>query len=226
MFKCNPVAIIDRDILDVAVDVLHNIFQNDVNLVPWPEVPRQKIAYETQREKMLTSFVLTAPFVVDTPYWLKVDADAIASQHEQWVDPDWFKSNPAWVASGWGYTKAKGGGGSIVDWCQRLEIFGDSHWPDKPRLGMLDHIEGNKCKMSRMASWVSWYNTEWTKEVANLVEGERLPVPSQDTFHWYCAARGGYHTHCAKMKRRGWANSPSIAKVRELCEESLRCQAG
>lgn len=195
--------------------------------------------YETQREKMLSGWVHVPPKYVTTPFWMKIDCDALALEpNEDWLDPEWFEPEPVGIefptdgtakltgynniiASGWSYTKAKGGGGNIYDWATVLEGWGDKVCPNSERLGLYQKIndEGTKIKTHRIASWLSYYRTDWTKELALACSstcGEgKLPVPSQDTVAWFYAERSGARYHTAKMKRKGWTNVSRLENLRE-----------
>ncbi len=191
-------------------------------IVEWPP---GNVEYETPREKMVTGFVFVPPEFVQTDYWMKIDTDVLALGPADWFDEQWFARRYVWIAPSWGYTKAKGGGGKIVEWADRLETFGDRFWPRKPRLDLASKISGKKIKMSRMCSWVSYYDTNWTKRMAaNASEhcGEhRLPVPSQDTFHWYCSARSQELVAKINMKKRLWNNFPRMANLQKTAAEVI-----
>lgn len=154
----------------------------------------------TQRERMLMSFVTLAPWMVATPYWLKIDTDAIASNNAPWILPEWFEEQPAIVASGWGYTKP-------AFYLDRLETWAETE-PDlakHPALGIVT-TPGVECySHKRIGSWLAFFDTEWTREVSRFVH-DRLPVPSEDTYHWYCATRMGRSVQRVNFKALGWQN--------------------
>jgi hypothetical protein len=81
---------------------------------------------------------------------------------------------------------------------------------------------GSKCLHERMCSWLSFYNTAWTKKFASYCEPYRLPVPSQDGSMWYVAARRQDHTKTVPMKAYQWTNISKLpalqAKVREVLQ--------
>lgn len=200
-------------------------------LVKWPP-PQTHIKYETQREKMLTGFVYIPAEVCRTEWWLKVDTDAVALDRSAWIDPDWFAPDDAgqlaaYVASSWSYTKTKGGEGDAADWAERLERFGDAALQGTERLNLASRASGRTINVSRMASWVSFYNTVWSRRAAGLFQSHcaplKLPVPSQDTCCWYLAERAGDRTIVRRrlMKKLAWTNCPRIDKLREKCAEVL-----
>ena len=169
----------------------------------------------TQRERMLTAFVFAAPIYVDTPYWLKIDTDVVATNHDQWIFPEWFEENPAIIASPWGYTKP-------AHWLSTLEAWGDTvdQLSIYPKVGLTPDPDKATYRYQRIASWLSWIRTDWSREVAGY-NGNRLPVPSQDTYHWYVAARRGDKIVRARMKRYGWSCLNSGRNRKKLVEEVM-----
>lgn len=178
-----------------------------------------KVAYETQRERMVTAHVFAA-YYVQTEYMLKIDTDAVCVKRKIWPKHEWFEDDPVCVASPWGYTKAKGGGGSIEQWASRLESWGDT-FSGRPRLGLADRIKpgGNKFFMPRHCSWLAFYRTDAAKAICRCAEAVcgdlKLPVPSEDTTRWYYIERMGLHMHRANMKRHGWTNCSSMDSLKE-----------
>jgi hypothetical protein len=203
-----------------------------VNLVPWPVLSHvAKPDYESQRSKMLAGHVYVPAMHAKTKWSVKIDTDAVCLQSRNWPLDEWFRADhigrdPVIVASGWPYTKAKGGGGTISDWCHALEHYGDRLFPNRPRLDLIDRVRGDKMRLPRFASWICFQRTAWIREIAAATEREcgqgKLPVPSHDTTLWYAAARGGFYYHTAKQKRHGWTNIPSYSRllkaVREIVE--------
>ncbi len=170
----------------------------------------------TQRERMLTAFVHLAPKVVDTPYWCKIDADVVATNSEPWIDPAWFASKPALIASPWGYTKPAHWPGTLDRWGDRTEGL-----RQHPGLGLPEpKPDQQTIRHKRIASWVCFVNTAWSR-YASLLSPGRLPVPSQDTYHHYVATRMGSGIVTARMNRRGWQTVSSDRRRARLVEEVL-----
>ncbi len=67
----------------------------------------------------------------------------------------------------------------------------------------LDAIDQETIKHSRIAGWLSFIRTDFSRRVAEYCPGQ-LPVPSQDTYHWYCAQRLGEGIVKVKFRGRGW----------------------
>lgn len=211
-----------------ARDAIRPAEARDVRLAPWQR-GGLGTAYGDQREKMLTCWVYAA-MVVETRWWMKIDADALALRPSDWLDQTWFQPTdrgpPAWIASPWGYTKP-------ADQMERLDEWGDTvpGLSRHPRLAIAYDPGARKACHPRMASWLSYYHTPWTRWAAELAMEHaprlttahpRIPVPSQDGYHFYLAARTKAPYRTANMKRRGWTNCPRIDQLRQRAAEALR----
>lgn len=179
----------------------------------WPngDRTRESMADVTQRERMLTAYVKIPGAVVETEYWCKIDTDAVATAAVPWVDPDWFRGNPAIVASPWSYTKPAAWLPRLDEWAKGVELF--SALPP-PAVGVVDPAARTH-RHPRIASWICFVDTIWSGRVAQYAP-DRLPVPSQDTYHWYCAARRGDRIRRVKFKRFGWTNVSPARRRAEL----------
>ena len=154
----------------------------------------------SQRELMLSAFVLYAPFLVNTKYWLKIDTDAVASNGDPWILSEWFEGDPAIVASGWGYTKPASSLDVLELWAETVPALASC-----ASLGIVT-TPGAECySHKRIGSWLAFFDTAWTRDVSLFVD-ERLPVPSEDTYHWYCAARMERMVQRVNFKAMGWQN--------------------
>jgi hypothetical protein len=226
---------------NAIVDVIeHNGLDRSphIRLHPWPPSGIDDAQYPTQRARMLTGFVY-AVREVKTAWWMKIDTDVLAvGNTKQWLETQWFRRGGGrsrrynvMIAPSWGYTKVKGvladrqlphATRSANIWAETLETFGDKAF-DTPRLGLSRHVVGNKITMSRTCSWVSYYRTSWTLRVAELAERLvgpcQLPIPSQDTYHWYCAERGQERYLKANQKRRQWINISKLHNLRTTANE-------
>jgi hypothetical protein len=76
----------------------------------------------------------------------------------------------------------------------------------------------------RLASWLSFFNTEWSKIVAEYCVYGSLPAPSEDGYHFYCAKRRGDPYALTKFKRMGWTNVPKIHNLVSTVQEVMRTQ--
>jgi hypothetical protein len=195
------------------------------NLVcqPWPW--KGVGTFASQRAKMLAGFV-HATVNVQTDWWLKIDTDVVAVPCEDWIQQAWFENSPVLIASPWGYTKCKGDARNAQEWCDALEDFGDSCFPGTSRLNLHACIRGDK-KIVRKRFWspVSCYSTEFTTSCSQFCElvcgSGQLPVPSQDTVHWYVAERCGLTYKTVRMQHHGWQFCSSTRKLHESAEHIL-----
>ena len=205
----------------------------DVRFVHWPPpidgIPTP--TYESQREKMLTGFVWVPATYVQTDWWMKIDTDAIALRNGEWLMADWFKRSDesllagfnSFIASSWGYTRPKLQMEQLDDWADTVLGL-----QDRPRLNLPYKAESNKVmhpkSRKRMASWLSFYHTTWTRRCLDYLMNMplKIPVPSQDGFHWYCAERGGDRYHLRGMKRHhGWTNVPKLGNLKVKAKAAL-----
>jgi hypothetical protein len=167
-----------------------------------------------QRAKMLAGFVHVPAAFVTTPYWLKLDLDVVAADRNHWVDPLWFNGNPSIIAPGWGYTKPPHSIMQLDAWANGLPQFDGT-----PRMNLIPNPGSDKVIHPRICSWCAFFNTEFTKYCARLAAdscGEgMLPIPSQDTYHWYCAERLKFVIRTVRMKRFGWKLCSSMNSIND-----------
>ena len=123
--------------------------------------------YDGVRELMLSSFILGSAKYVDTPFFVKVDADTYFTDDQDVFQRRDFKYDA--VSHRWGYTKP----GS---WINTLDEY----------VGIHSEPYGHKHKAKRIQSICCLHKTEFVKTLANMF-GDRLPVPSHDTVLWYFA---------------------------------------
>lgn len=171
----------------------------------------------TQREKMLTALTYS-PESIQTPWYLKLDTDAIAVEKIDWINAEWFKDSPAFISSPWGYTKP-------ADWIDKLDAWAATYCPclfkKTPKLNLPG--EGKECVgHPRITGWCFLGNTIWTQDILKLVPSKELPVPSFDTFLWYCAERKQAPTRKEKFNRLGWAHISNLRRLRERAEGLLK----
>lgn len=151
------------------------------------------------REKMLSAFVFGPPKDVKTKYWLKLDSDAYATNYKDILSDD--MKNYDIVGHKWGYTKPPG-------WINVL-----NKWSIDKNLNFIfpfNEKQVNKTRYyhPRTNSFVQLHKTEFTIEAAK-VAGDRLPIPSHDTFLWYvsCALkksvkRYNFKKHCGIYNKK------------------------
>jgi hypothetical protein len=165
---------------------------------------------------MLTGFVYGASLRVQTPYWLKVDTDAVANGMPDWINPDWFKDDPAIVSHPWAFTKPP-------DQLIQLDRWVDDHpqmlhrLHDKPSLNLHPKPGSDRVGHKRIISWCAFFDTSFTKFCVewarNTCGWGHMPVPSQDGFMWYCAKRLELPIIRTQMKKRGWEQWMTRANI-------------
>lgn len=176
-----------------------------VDVPPMPNVPT--------RERVFTAFIQLAPWLVETPWFFKLDVDTVARR----ADAGWCHENviasdagqPVFVASPWNYTKP-------ADAVQRLDRWADAvpELAKFPPLNLpFDPAAGRVITRGRIASYAYFGRTDWHRWLSTLCR--TLPLPSQDTLTWYVARRTGAVWKQCKMKRHGW----SFCRHRTLANE-------
>lgn len=180
----------------------------DLRLQPWPP---QGLEYASQRAKMLAAYVHVPPMVVRTPWWMKIDTDVIAKEfNPQWIPSTKQLAGHVVLAPRWGYTKP----------ANQMAIFDawaggeDGGLFTTPKLSLPFDPESGKCSHPRFCSWVSFYRTDWTREVSGFCPHGWLPAASQDGYHFYCLARQGLSWGKYHAKAFGWTNTPRLAKLK------------
>lgn len=157
----------------------------------------------SQREKMLNGITFAVSNYVQTPWFLKLDTDTVATEEKRWIDPEWFSVNeqdeyPVFVSHPWGYTKPPEAIDILDRWAQQvpqLSGYNDLELHAEPGRDKVIH--------SRITSWCFFGRTEWAKDMLQCCP-KRLPVPSHDTFFWYCAERQKRFYRKVRMTKHGW----------------------
>jgi hypothetical protein len=183
-----------------------------VEYVQWP--PDRVDGYESQRHKMLSAFAFVPGWSVSTPYFLKIDTDAICLGDSAWPLDQWFDGNPCWVAPAWNYSKPGNQPAQLDDWADKIPELAKF-----PRLNIACEPGAKRCYHPRMCSWLSFYSTQWVKQLAGYCTGYALPVPSQDGTMWYVQERR--RDPCLKVNFKKW-NWTNISKLPALQQEVRR----
>lgn len=182
----------------------------------WPDSDDSVFADMTQREKMLTAWVKVAPAAVETPYFLKIDTDVVATKTCDWILPEWFEKKPAIVASPWGYTKPAYWLHDLDEWAKTVPTLAPLRAMDLPP----PKPDQQVMRFKRIASWCAFFDTMFARTAADYVPG-RLPVPSQDTFLFYVAWRQNETIVRTKMSKLGWSTVSSDRRRKKLIAEIL-----
>ncbi len=182
----------------------------------WPDLDDTEFADMTQRERMLTAWVKVPAMVVDTPYWVKIDTDVVATNDRPWVLPEWFADNPALIGSPWGYTKPAEAPGILDAWAKTIPALAPLRSLDLPP----PEPGARRIHHPRICSWICFVDTLFSRAAADYCPS-RLPVPSQDTYHWYCAWRQNETIERVRFSRLGWQTVHSDRARRHLIKEVL-----
>ena len=172
-----------------------------------------------QRVKMLTSFVYMPSVLVRTPYWLKIDTDVVATGMDEWIDPGWFKGNPAIVAHPWTFTRPAGQMLDLDRWAEEYHL----DFPAPP-LNLVPNPGASRVGHKRITSWCSFFRTDFSGRCTSLAcrtTREKLPVPSQDGYTFYVAKRMGEGIVRTSMKVRGWQQWSTDGNVEKYAKEAL-----
>jgi hypothetical protein len=173
-----------------------------------------------QRVKMLTGFVVVPAVLVETPYWLKLDTDVVATGADDWIDPGWFDESPAIVAHPWTFTRPANQMLDLDKWAEEYHLS----FPEPP-LDLTPKPGAERVGHRRITSWCSFSRTDFTQRCASLAyrtTGDRIPVPSQDGYTWYVAKRMGEPIVRPNMKRLGWQQWSTDANVEKYATEAMR----
>ena len=176
-----------------------------------------------QRAKMLAGFVHIPAMYVNTPYWLKLDVDAVAVGMSDWLDPGWFDGNPSIIAPGWNYTKPANQMLQLDSWASASDV---SFFKGTQPLNLCPEPGSELVRHSRIVSWCAFFSTEFTRlcarEASRTCGIGHIPVDSQDGFHFYCAQRGGFTIRRVAMKKHGWQIRSSMTSVQEAANQALQ----
>lgn len=170
--------------------------------------------YDSQRELMLSSFVLGTAIHVKTPYWVKIDSDAFFVNDIDVFNEEHLKYDIS--ASSWHYTKPGHWLSDLDNWASKNSIPGENilKTPEEIKEAIKSRRYGHK----RIASFICLHKTSFTVEAA-IAAGSRLPVPSHDTYMWYYAFRTNKKIDRFKVKKKGCLNNTNINKIRSILDQ-------
>lgn len=193
--------------------------------------------YENQREKMLSAFCYVASYV-RTSHWMKLDSDVTRGPEHLGVplyQPEWITGDPERgtkpkdvVASPWGYTKPAHQMYDVYRWAKNIELSQQIDnpgfaWPHAPKLYLPVSPEASTVRHQRFASWVSIYSKIFTLEAMTTAwrfAGPcKIPIPSQDGYHYYMAELLGAKVERFRFKNLGYKHWVSQKKLKAYCRE-------
>jgi len=176
----------------------------------------------TQRHRMLSALIHGPAEHVDTEWYLKLDTDTwCMTPVDDWAPDEWFDSGYVAVSHRWNYTKPASMYRDLLLWAETHEpVEFTAPAPKTTYSG--DDVEEAKRKAfhRRIISFAMWARTDFTQDVSRISGTQfLLPIPSQDTFYWYCAARMGKRVGRANMKDRGWKHTSR--KIEQIYAEAM-----
>lgn len=212
-----------RDIVDHSN--LKLVAWPDADWVSYPGDPSDKWT-NPQRYRMLSGFVHVPATHVETRYWLKIDTDVVASGKADWIDPLWFRDEPAIVAHKWAFTKPADQMLKLDAWVDRFA----GHLPaltEKPPLNMIPKPDSDRIGHKRVISWCGFFHFDLTTLASRWAEQTvghgLLPVPSQDGYMFYLAKRLGLEVKRVDMKRAGFEHWHTMGNVIQAAERAMKC---
>ena len=173
-----------------------------------------------QRYKMLAGFMHVAAKYCSTPYFLKIDVDAIATGMDDWIDPEWFVENPAIVGPAFSYTKPPMQMLDLDRWAQRYGLF-----PETEPLNLIPEPGASLLRHKRIGGWCNFFRTDFTKTVAEHCERTIGPglmaAPSLDGLLFYAAKRMNLPIRIIHPKRLGWDVRHTMSNIAEAAGKAL-----
>jgi hypothetical protein len=179
----HPIVIL-YDELQLSVYDVKNVLAgpaSSARIVPVSEVLPARIQQRgiTQRERMLSAITYASGRrdIIQSPKVLKLDTDTAATDQLHCFTEAWIEGDPVIAAPRWGYTKPG-------HWIDSLDCWAAIACPSggRPERTMAGQI----AKSKRIISYAMLGDVSFIAEALRLA-GDRLPVPSQDTFLWYVA---------------------------------------
>lgn len=176
----------------------------------------------SQREKMISSFVYAAA-QLKTSWYLKLDTDAVAMNSGSWLDPQWFAPDetgrdPVFVSSPWSYSRPADIINQLDDWADQVPDLAGF-----PRLNLQPAPSAPRLHHPRIISWCFFGSTSAARDAVRYAP-TRLPVPSQDTYLWYVAARRGDFFRKVRMSQFGWRHASRFRKLKQACLQAQQAE--
>ena len=193
-FADKKLMIFYKDLSQMHINTIKKYWSNS-ELIEW-SMPE----YDGQRELMLSSFVLGAAKYVKTQYYVKLDADAYFTNDKDVFAPEDFQYDL--FAHRWGYTKPGW-------WVNKMDAWtnNDSWDGDMSNKGSVGH--------KRIISWCCLHNMDFVRKAARIA-GDRLPIPSHDSYLWYLADRfDDVKWKSSNLKKRGVDHNGRWRSIRE-----------
>ena len=200
-FRTCPLIVFYHGMKASELKWIEECWPSEVKLINWTMKE-----YDSQRELMLSAFVLGAAQHVETEYYIKLDADAFCTSRARVFEDKHYELDL--VSHPWGYSKP-------AWWIKKLEAWaaGESYEPPPD-----DHrgtYSWGSAPAKRIISFCCLHRTGFVREAANLAKG-RLPVPSHDTYLWWLAEHvTDFKWARHNVKKRGVSHTSRERRIRE-----------
>jgi hypothetical protein len=126
---------------------------------------------------------------------LKLDTDTLEKPGGVFYQDEWFEGRPAIVAPRWGYTKPAHWLTTLDGWATRRFTNSLPQW----------ELDGGIGRSRRIISYAMYGRTDFCRRILEYMGPDgRLPVPSQDTVTWYCAALWGEPVRRLRASEHAW----------------------
>jgi hypothetical protein len=154
----------------------------NVQLIPWSK-EKDLDNVTDHREEMLSAFFIGAARYVKTDYWLKLDADSIATDNREFITP--AMKQYSIFSHRWGYSRPDHIR-SLDSWVLTCPKHRRKLALSKPMIEQ-GRIEGNRFyhNSKRFISYICLQKTRFTRFCVGLFKERRLPCPSQDTTAYF-----------------------------------------
>lgn len=207
---------------------------SNLRIVPWPrgvdwdrEKGQQRDKFQNpHRAMMLSGFVYVPAMFVETPYWLKLDTDVVATSMDDWIGPAWFEGDPVIVSHRWSFTKPADQMLQMDRWVEENQERVPSEVACSQPLNLIPRPGWDRLSHKRIISWCGFFNTDWTRQMAGSTYSSnglyQLPISSQDGYLWYMATRGGRKVVRTDMKSRGWQHWSTWKNVVQHVKEAMK----
>lgn len=172
----------------------------------WP--PNREL-FNCHSEKM-TSALFYACRYVSTPWWLRLDVDAVAYKSADWIPSP--RDDSIMVGHG---TR------SIVSTpLRRMDNWADSipEFEGHPRLRYF-------ARHRKLHGFCTFYRTQWTREMVNISEKNcgplGMPLPFEDAYFMFCAQRFRKRYQWMNVRKTGWLHPRRGRPLTQMVEEAM-----
>lgn len=177
-------------------------------------------SFSSPSEYCLDALVKKLSENVLTPWYLKIDPEAIAQNVFESPNPDWFRpakdgTQVAFIAPQWRYSKPANVMSILDEWGDQISDLATT-----PRLDIPAPAEADRVYHDAVSSWCLWGNTRWTQEVTKYFDDSFPPERvSHASYLYYCAARKKDSVIRAPFKDQGWDHSFG-RRSEEICRRA------